>query len=54
LSTTTITPSLRLKTALPIEEVRPLCQKPPSPTKEIERRVASGALKAEAEAGPRP
>jgi len=23
--------SLRLKTALPIEETRPLCQKPPSP-----------------------
>ena len=50
----TMTPSFLLNTALPIDEVRPLCQKPPSPTKEIERRVASGELNAEAEAGPSP
>ena len=33
-------PSFLLNTALPTDEVRPLCQKPPSPTKEIERRLA--------------
>ena len=39
-----MTPSLRLNTALPIDEVRPLCQKPPSPTKEIERNAGGSLL----------
>jgi hypothetical protein len=53
LSTTTITLSCWLKTALPTPLVSPLCQKPPSPMIEIERLLA-GTLKAEADAGPSP
>ena len=40
-------------TALPIEEVSPLCQKPPSPTKEI-ARLSDLVLNAAAPAPPRP
>ena len=38
---------------VPIEDVNPLCQNPPSPMNEIERRAPS-ACKAEADAGPKP
>ena len=48
-----VTLSDLLKTALPIDEVRPLCQNPPSPTNEIDRRPPFFSLrKAEAEAEP--
>src|SRR5580698_5413817 len=48
-----MTPSCLLNTALPTDDARPLCQKPPSPITAIERLSAS-TLNADAEAGPRP
>ena len=48
-----MTPSYLLKTALPMPDARPLCQKPPSPMNEMER-LEEGTLKAAALAAPRP